>query len=144
MEDEGREIFLCFISTGKYVGSCTRSHAPVQGNKQYLVIRYIRVAREAMDPYRKRDFDGGGDRGSHRGHWYRIGGHGQIKSEGQHHRNDARFGGGQGCHSGGRDGNNGGGGGARGGHGSNTNPSHQEGQKNWGGGQDYREGSRSA
>ena len=38
------------------------------------MIGYIRVAREVMDPPRKQNFDGGGDQGSHRGHWDRRGG----------------------------------------------------------------------
>ena len=85
-----------------------------------------------MDPSRKRKFDGGGDRGSHGGHWDRIRGHVPINSEGRNHGNGSIFGGGRGGHSGGRDGNNGGGRGARWGNGNNTNqppPPHQDGQK---------------
>ena len=87
-----------------------------------MVIRYIRVATEAMDPSGKRKFDGDVDRGFNREHWDRSRGHGQRNSEGQHHVNSTRFGGRKGGHSGGKDGNNSGGRGARGGHGSNTNP----------------------
>ena len=53
-------------------------------------------------------FDGGKDRVSHERHWDRGGGHGPRNSEGQHHKNGAIFGGGQGGHSSGRDVNNGG------------------------------------
>ena len=119
---DGREIYLHFLSKGDCFISCTLSHAPIQGHNRDLVIRYIKVAREAMDPSRKRKFDGGGDQVSNGGYWDRSGGHGQRKSEVQNNRNGAIFGGGRGGHSGGRDGNNGGGGGARGGHGSNTTP----------------------
>ena len=86
------------------------------------MIRYIRVAKEAMDPSQNRKFDGDRDLGSHGGHWDRSGGHVPRKSEVQHHMNGAIFGGRRGGHSGGRDGNNGGGGGAQGGHGNNTTP----------------------
>ena len=71
---EGREICLRFLSKGDYIRSCTLSHAPVRGHNQDSVIRYIRVAREVMDPSRKRNFYGGGDQGSHMGHWDRSGG----------------------------------------------------------------------
>ena len=59
-----REICLHFLSKGDCVISCTRSHVPVQGHNRDLVMGYIRVARKAMDPYRKRRFDGGRDQGS--------------------------------------------------------------------------------
>ena len=49
------------------------SHAPVRGKNLDLAIRYIRLSREAMDPSRKRKFDGDGDWGSHGGHWDRSG-----------------------------------------------------------------------
>ena len=77
---DGREICLLFLSKGDCIRSCTRSHAPMRGHNRDSVIGYIRVAREVMDPSQKRKFDGGGDRGSHRGHWERRGGHGPIKS----------------------------------------------------------------
>ena len=141
---DGREICLRFISKGYCVRSCTRSHTPVQVHNRDLVIRYIRVAREAMNQSQKRKFDGSEDQGSQGGHWDSSGGHGQRNSEGQHHGNSARLGGGRGGHLGGRDGNNSGGGGVQGGHGSNINPPHQDGQKNRGGGQNYWEGGRSA
>ena len=139
---DGREICLRFLSKGDYIRSCTLSHAPVRGHNQDSVIRYIRVAREVMDPSRKRNFDGGGDQGSHGGHWDRSWGHGPRNSEIQHHGNGAIFGGEQGGHSSGRVRNNGGGGVARGVNGNNTNPHHQYGQKMWGGGQNCREGGR--
>ena len=119
---DGREICLLSLSNGDCIRSCMRSHAPMQGHNRDTVIRYIRVSREAMDPSRKRKFDGGGDPGSHGGHWDRSRVHGHRKSKGNHHGNGARFGGGRGGHSGGRDVNNGRGGGAQGGNGNNTNP----------------------
>ena len=85
-------------------------------------MRYIRVAREVMEPSRKQNFDGGGDQGYHRIHWERRGGHSNRNSEGQHHGNGARFVGGRRGHCDVRDGNNGGGRGARGGNGNNINP----------------------
>ena len=100
------------LSKGDCVRSCTHSNATVRGRNQDLVIRYIRVARESMDPSWKRKFDGGGDQGSPGVHWDRSRGHGPINSEGQHHGNGVRFSGGRGGHSGGRHDNNGGGGGA--------------------------------
>ena len=42
---DGRDICLRFLSKGYFIGSCTRSHAPMQGRNIYSVIRYIRVAR---------------------------------------------------------------------------------------------------
>ena len=114
---DGREICFRFSSNGDCVRSCTRSHAPLQEHNRDLVIRYIRGAREAMNQFHKRKYDGGGDRGSHGGHWDRNGNHGHRNSEAQHNGNCARFGGGRGR---GIDGNNGGGGGAREGHGSNN------------------------
>ena len=79
---DGREICLLSLSNGDCIRSCMRSHAPMQGHNRDTVIRYIRVFREAMDPSRKQKFEGGGDQGSHRGHWDRRGGYGPIKSEG--------------------------------------------------------------
>ena len=99
-----------------------RSHAPVWGHNREAVIQYIRVGREVMEPLRNRKFNGGGDQGSHGGHWVRSRGNGTRNSEGQNHGNGAVFGGGQGGQSGGRDGNNGGGGGVQGVNGNNTNP----------------------
>ena len=144
LAEYGREICLRFISKGDCVRSYTRSYAPMQGHNRDLVIQYSRVSREAMDPSWKRKFDSGGDRGSYRGHWDNIRGHGQRNSEGQHHGNGARFVDGQGGRSGGRDRNNGVGGGSRGGHGSNTNSPHQGGQKIRVSGQNFWEGGRSA
>ena len=97
-----------------------------------------------MDPSRKRNFNGGGDRESHGGQWERSGGNGTINLKGQNHGNGAGFGGGRVGHSGGRDGNNGGGEVAQGGNGKNTKPPHQNEQKMRGGGQNCREGSRLA
>ena len=122
LASDDREIYLRFLSKGDCIRSCTHSHAPVRGHDRDSVIWYIRVAREFMDPSQKRNFNGGGDQGSHRGHWNRIRVNVPRNSEGQNHRNCAVFGGGQGVHSGGIDGNNGGGGGARGVHGNNANP----------------------
>ena len=106
------------------------------------MIRHIRIGTEVMDPSRKRKFNGGGYRGSHRGHWERSGANGNRNLEGQNHRNGVEFGGGRGGHSGGRqDENNSGGGGARGGNGNSTNSHHQDrhrmrdsSQKYWDGG----------
>ena len=75
-----------------------------------------------MDPSRKRNLNGGGDWGSHGGHWDRSGGNGPRNSEGQNHSNGAGFGSRLGGHAGGGDVNNSGSGGARGGNGNNTNP----------------------
>ena len=82
-----------------------------------------------MDPSLKRKFDGCGDWGYHGGHWGRSRGHGPRNSEGQHHRNGVRFGGGRGGHSDGRDVNNGRGGGARGSNSNNTNPHTKKGRE---------------
>ena len=65
---DGREICLLFLSKRDCIRSCTRSHVPVRGHNCDLVIQYIRVAREAMNQYQRRKFDGGVDWGSHRGH----------------------------------------------------------------------------
>ena len=46
-----REICLRFRSKGDCVRSCSLSHAPVRGHNRDSVIRYIRVAREAMNQY---------------------------------------------------------------------------------------------
>ena len=119
---DGLEILLRFLLMVDYVRSCTRSHAPVRGNNRKAVILYIRVGRDVMDQSRKKKFNGGTDRGSHRGHWERSGGNGTRNLEGQNHRNGTVFGGRRCGHSGGRDRNNSGGGGARGGNGNNTNP----------------------
>ena len=142
---DGREICLHFLSKGDCIRSCMRSHAPVRGHNRETVILYIRVGREVMDPSRKIKFNGGGDQGSHGGHWDRSGGKSTRNLEGQNHGNRVGFGGGHGGHYGGRDGNNGGGGGARGGNGNNTNPPpHQDEQKMRGGAQNCQEGGRSA
>ena len=45
----------------------------MQGHTHDSVIRYIRVAREAMNRYQKQKFDGSGYQGSHGGHWDRSG-----------------------------------------------------------------------
>ena len=84
-----------------------------------------------MDPSRKRNFDGGEDRGSHRGHLDRSGVNGTRNWEGQNHGNGARFGGGRGGHYGGRYGNNGIGEGAQGGNCNNTKQTTMTGRK-WG------------
>ena len=81
---DGREICLLFLSKGDCVISCTLSHAPVRRHNQDLVIRYIRVTREAMDTYQKQKVDGGRDQGPHGGHWDRSGSNVQRKLEGQH------------------------------------------------------------
>ena len=119
---DGREVCLRFFSKGDCDRSCTRSHAPLRGNVRDLVIRYIRVTREAMN--KKRKFDGVSDQ-SHGGSW---------------DRNGSRFGGGRGGRGGGRDSQSGGGRGGRGGNGPATNPPHQDGQKNRNG----QDGGRSA
>ena len=92
--EDGREICLCFSSKRDCNISCTRSHAPLRGHNQYLVIRYIRGAREAMNKSHKRKYDSGRDQGSHGGHWYRDINHRHQNSAVQHNRNGARFGGG--------------------------------------------------
>ena len=120
---DGREICLCFHSKVYCIRFCTRSHAPVQVQNREAVLHYIRIGKDVMDRSKKRKFNGGGDWGSHGGHWERIGGNGTRNSEVQDHRNSAKFGGGRGVHVGGRqDVNNSGGGGAQGGNGNNTNP----------------------
>ena len=100
------------------------------------MIRYIRIGRDAMDPSRKRKFNGGRDQRSHRGHWKKSGGNSTRNSEVHNHGNGAGVGGGLGDHSGGRDVNNGGGGGARGGNGNSTNPPKKNGHRMLGGVQD--------
>ena len=49
LEADGREICLSFLSKGDCIRSCTRSHVSVGGHNQDSVIRYIMVAREAID-----------------------------------------------------------------------------------------------
>ena len=88
-----REICLLFLSKGDCIISYTRAHALVKVHNQDLVIRYIRVSREAMDQSRKRKFYGGRDLVSHGEHWDRSGGHVPRNSEGKHHGNGAIFGG---------------------------------------------------
>ena len=124
---DGREICLHYISKGECDRSCTRSHAPLRGPTRELVIRFIRGSREAMN--KKRKFDGVGDQASHGGYW---------------DRNGSRFGGGRGGCGGNTESQNGGGRGGRGGNGPTTNPPHQYGQINWGGGQNGQERGRSA
>ena len=92
MGDDGREICLCYISKGECDRSCTRSHAPLREHTRELLIRFIRVSREAMN--KKRKFDGIGAQESHGGTWDRSR---YRNSEAQ---NGSRFGGGRG---GGRD-----------------------------------------
>ena len=89
LADDGRDICLRFFSKGDCIRSCTLSRAHVRGHNRYSVIRYIRVAREVIDPSRKRKFDGGVDQGSHGGYWDRSGGHCPRNSEGQNHGNGA-------------------------------------------------------
>ena len=124
---DGREICLRFLSKVYCIRFCTRSHAPMREHNQDTVIRYIRVSRKAMDTSRKRNFDGGGDQGSHREHWDRSRVHGHRNSERQHHGNGAIFGGVQGGHYIGIDGNHSGSGGTRRVNGNNANPPHQDG-----------------
>ena len=101
---DGREICLRFSSNGDCNRSCTSSHAPLRGHTQESMIRFTRGAREAVNKFNKRKFDGLGDHGSHRGHWDRGGHHGHWNSEAH---KGAIFGGKRG---GGRDENNGRGG----------------------------------
>ena len=72
--------------------SCTRAHAPVQGQNREAVLRYIRIGRDVMDVSRKRKFNGGGDQGSQMGHWDRSGGNGTGNSGGHNNRNGADYG----------------------------------------------------
>ena len=58
---DGRKICLRFYSKGDCVRSCTRSHALVRGQDREAVLRYIRICRDAMDPSKKRKFNGGRD-----------------------------------------------------------------------------------
>ena len=46
-----------------------RSHEPVRGQNREVVLRYTRICRDAMDPSKKRKFNGVGDQVSHIGHW---------------------------------------------------------------------------
>ena len=74
---DDKEICLHFNSKGDFFRSCTRSHAHVRRHNHDLVICYFRVAREAMNQYQIRKYDGGGDQVSHGGYWDRSGNHGQ-------------------------------------------------------------------
>ena len=65
------------------------------------MLRYIRIGRDVMEPSKKRNFNVGGDRGSHGGHRERSRGDGTRNSEGQNHRNGAGFGSRKGGHLGG-------------------------------------------
>ena len=61
LAEDGSDICLRFSSKGDCVRSCKRSHAPLRGHNRNLVIRYIRGAREAMNQFHKRKYDGGGE-----------------------------------------------------------------------------------
>ena len=74
LAEDFRDIYLHFISKGDSIMSCTCAHAPVWGQNREAVLRYIRIGRDVMDVSRKRKFNGGGDQGSHMGHWDRSGG----------------------------------------------------------------------
>ena len=63
-----------------------RSHAPLRGNTQKSMIRFIRRAREATNKFNKRKFDGVRDQVSHREHWDRGEHHGHRNSEAQNGR----------------------------------------------------------
>ena len=52
----------------------------MRGHNKEAVISYIKVGRDVMEPSRKRTFNGGGDQGSHGGHWERSGGKGTRNS----------------------------------------------------------------
>ena len=106
LAEDGREICICFLSKGECIRSYTRSHAHVRGYNRDSVIQYIRVARKVMDLSWKIKFNGGGDWGSHGGHWDGSGGNSPRNSEGQNHGNGVGIGGEQGGHSCGIDGNN--------------------------------------
>ena len=54
------DICLRFHSKGDFVRSCTRPHAPVRGQNREMVMRYIRIYGDYMDPSKKRKFNGGG------------------------------------------------------------------------------------
>ena len=82
LEADGREICLRFLLKGDFIRSCTRSHAPVQGQNKEAVLRYIRIGRDVMDPSRKSKLNGGGDQESHGGQWERSGGNGTRNLEG--------------------------------------------------------------
>ena len=96
MGADGREICISYISKGECDRSCMRSHAPLRGHMNELVIRFIRRSREAMN--KKRKFDGVGAQASHGGSWDRSG-YRNLEAQ-----SSSRFGSGSGGRGDGRDG----------------------------------------
>ena len=121
-----------------------RSHTHMRGQSRENILSCIGICRFALDLSKKRKFNVGGDRGSYGGHWKSKGGTGtRNKSEGQNHGICAGcIGRRYGLVGGRQDGMNSGGGDALGGNGNNTNLLHQDGQRMWGGSQNYQEGGR--
>ena len=65
---DGRDICLHFLSKEDYIRSCTHSHVPVRVHNREADLRYIKIGKYGMEPSRKKNFNGDGDQGSHKGH----------------------------------------------------------------------------
>ena len=145
--EDGMEICLLYHTKEECIRSYTRSHAPLQGHSAEDMIRYIGIFRVDFNPLRKRNFDGGGNRGLYGGQCNRNGGNGNGQNpDGKAHGSGTGFGVGRVGHVGGgrQDGNNSRGRGAHGGSGKNTKPPHQDVQRLWSGIQNCRYGGRLA